>query len=88
MREGQDVTIAKYLSSKEGAKPQLLLYSGKIVSCPPTPPAGGCRTNIETTINELEDVAQLKGHHLCMIYGNYVKEMKSFCQLYNIDVVV
>jgi hypothetical protein len=88
MREDQEVTIAKYLSSKKGEKPQLLLYSGKIIGCPPIPPTGGCRTNVETTINELDDVAQLKGHHLCMIYGNYVKEMKTFCQLYDIEVVV
>jgi hypothetical protein len=88
MKPDQEVTITKYLSSIDGKKPQLLLYSGTIIGCPPTPPAGGCRTNIETTINELEDVAQLKGHHLCMIYGNYVHEFKSFCQLYDIEVVV
>ena len=88
MNKDQEVTIAKYLSSKQGEKPQLLLYSGTIVGCPPNPPAGGCRTNVETTINELEDVAQLKGHHLCMIYGDYVKEFKAFSQLYDIEVVV
>jgi L-fucose isomerase-like protein len=88
MKPDQEVTIAKYLSSRDGKKPQLLLYSGTIIGCPPTPPAGGCRTNIETTINELDDVAQLKGHHLCMIYGNYVHEFRSFCQLYDIEVVV
>ncbi len=88
MRENQDVTIAKYLSSKKDEQPQILLYSGKTAGCPPTPPAGGCRTNIITTINELDDIAQLKGHHLCMIYGNYVKEFKIFSQLYEIEVVV
>jgi hypothetical protein len=88
MQKDQEVTIAKYLSSKQGEKPQLLLYSGTIVGCPPNPPAGGCRTNVETTINEIDDVAQIKGHHLCMIYGNYVKELRAFCQLYDIDVVV
>ena len=87
-KPGQEVTIAKYLHSKEGEKPQLLLYSGNIMGCPPCPPAGGCRTNAEATINELDDVAQLKGHHLCMVYGNYTSEFKHFCQLYDIDVVV
>ena len=88
MRAGQDVTIAKYLSSKNGEVPQLLLYSGRITGCPPSPPAGGCRTNIETTLNELEDAALVKGHHLCLVYGNYVKELKIFSQLYGIEVVV
>lgn len=86
--KGQEVTIAKYLSSKNGEKPQLLLYSGNIVGCPPIPPTGGCRTNAETTLNELDDVSDLKGHHLCMIYGNYVKQLRTFCQMYDIDVVI
>jgi hypothetical protein len=83
-KAGQEVTVAKYLS---GEKPQLLLYSGEIIGCPPIPPTGGCRTNVETTINELEDVAQLKGHHLCMIYGNYTEELKRFCRLHGVEVV-
>jgi len=88
MKTDQEVTIAKYLSSKNSEKPELLLYSGKIVGCPPNPPAGGCRTNIETTINELDDVALLKGHHLCMVYGNFVRELKTFGQLYDIKVTI
>jgi len=83
--ENQAVTIAKYL---HGEKAQLLLYSGTILSCPPIPPAGGCRTNAEIELNELEDVADLKGHHLCMVYENYTKELKRFCQLNGIEVVV
>jgi len=88
MREGQEVTIAKYLSSKSGEKPQMLLYSGNVVGCPPIPPTGGCRTNVETTINELDDVTDLKGHHLCLVYGNHVKQLRTFCQLFEIEVVV
>lgn len=88
-KEGQKVTIAKYLSVKgENEKPQMLIYSGEIVDCPPIPPAGGCRTNAETTINELDDVCDLKGHHLIMIYGNYARELRQFCHLYGIEAVV
>lgn len=87
-KEGEEVTIAKYLSSKNGSQPQLLLYSGTILGCPPIPPTGGCRTNAEIEINELDDVTDLKGHHLTMVYGNYVKQLRTFCQLYNIEVVV
>jgi len=88
MKTDQEVTIAKYLSSKNAEKPEFLLYSGKIIGCPPNPPAGGCRTNIETTINELDDVALLKGHHLCMVYGNFVRELKTFSQVYDIQVII
>ena len=83
---GQDVTITKYLSVKADAeKPQMLVYSGQIVGCPSVPQAGGCRTNAETTINELEDVAELKGHHLIMVYGNHAKALRRFCQMYDIE---
>jgi L-fucose isomerase-like protein len=71
---GQDVTITKYLSVK--------------ADCPPVPQAGGCRTNAETTINELQDVTELKGHHLIMVYGNYAKALHRFCQMYDIEAVV
>ena len=66
----------------------MLIYSGQIVECPSIAPTGGCRTNVITTINELDDVTDLKGHHLCMIYGDYGKQLQSFCQLNRIDVVV
>jgi len=82
----QEVTIARYLADTE--KPQMLLYSGKIISCPPIPPTGGCRTNVETTINEIETGSDLKGQHLIMIYGNHTRQLKRFSQLYNIEVVV
>jgi hypothetical protein len=86
---GQDVTIAKYLSVKaETQKPQMLVYSGQIVGCPPVPQAGGCRTNAETTINELQDVTELKGHHLIMVYGNHAKTLRRFCQMYNVEATI
>jgi L-fucose isomerase-like protein len=86
---GQEVTIAKYLSVRADSEtPQMLVYSGEIVGCPSIPPTGGCRTNAETTINELEDVADLKGHHLCMIYGDYARQLRTFCQLYGIEALV
>jgi hypothetical protein len=86
---GQQVTIAKYLSVRSESKaPQMLLYSGELVGCPAIPPTGGCRTNAETTINELDDVADLKGHHLVMAYGGHVKLLRRFCQLYGIEVVI
>jgi len=85
-KKGQPVTITKYLFNEK--KPQLLLYSGEILDCPPMPQTGGCRTNVETTINELEKGIEIKGQHLIMVYGNYVKQLKQFCKLYDIGVVV
>jgi hypothetical protein len=85
---GQEVTIAKYLSVRGEGKPRMIVYSGTIIGCPPIPPTGGCRTNVEATLNELDDVCDLQGHHLTLIYGNHAKELRTFCRLYDIELVV
>lgn len=87
-KKGQEVTITKYVANAK--KPQMLIYSGNIIDCPPIPPTGGCRSNVITTINEMERVSDLKVGplmHAVMIYGNHVNQLKRFCQLYNIEVV-
>ncbi len=81
---GQDVTLTQYLS---GQTPRMHVYSGKVVGCPPIPPTGGCRTNVEMTINEVNDVCDVKGMHQVIFYGNYAKQLRTFCQLYGIEVV-
>ena len=54
--KGQEVTMALYQSGKA---PRMLIYSGNVVRCYPKA-AGGCRTNIEMTINEVEDTCQTR----------------------------
>lgn len=81
---GQEVTMAQYLSGKT---PQMYLYSGQVVGCPDVPRTGGCRTNVEMTINEVDDVCDVKGMHQIIFCGNYARELRIFCQLYGIKVV-
>ncbi len=83
-RIGQEVTMAQYLSGKT---PQMYLYSGQVVGCPDIPRTGGCRTNVEMTINEVDDVCDVKGMHQIIFYANYTRELRIFCQLYGIKVV-
>jgi hypothetical protein len=83
-RIGHDVTMAHYLAGKT---PQMIIYSGKVVGRYNTPPAGGCRTNVEMTINELDDVCDVKGMHQTIFYGNYARQLRSFCQLFDIAVI-
>lgn len=84
LREGQEVTMAHYL---HGKTPQMLVYTGTVVKNCHMPPAGGCRTNVTMTINEVEDVCDVKGMHQTVIYGNYARQLRAFCQLYGITVV-
>jgi len=81
---GQEVTMALYYSSKT---PRMLIYSGQIVRCYPKAP-GGCRTNVEMTINELADPCDVKGEsheHLIIFYGDHSRHLRKFCQLYGIE---
>ncbi|MHC4541346.1 MAG: hypothetical protein ACYS74_16460 [Planctomycetota bacterium] len=82
-RAGQDVTMAQYRS---GQIPRMHIYSGTVVGCPPIPPTGGCRTNVEMTINEVDDVCDVKGMHQIIFYGDYARPLRTFCQLYQIRV--
>ena len=84
-RPGQEVTMTQYVSGKE---PKMYIYSGEVVGCPPIPRTGGCRTNIEMTINEVDDTCDVKGMHQNIFYGNYAKQLRTFCQLYGIKVVI
>jgi hypothetical protein len=81
---GQKVTMGLYYS---GEKPQMNVYSGEIVKCYPKAP-GGCRTNIEMTINEVADACDVKGMHQVIFYGDHARELRTFCKLYGIEVVV
>jgi len=81
---GMEVTMAHYCS---GPKPQMIVYSGKVVGRHEMPPAGGCRTNVAITINEIADVADTKGMHQTIFAGNHAKPLRAFCQLYGIGVI-
>ncbi len=81
---GMDVTIAQYVAHD---KPRMHVYSGKIVANNDTPPAGGCRTSVMTTINEVP-ACQVKVENMChgtMFAGNSAKLLRSFCQLLGVE---
>jgi hypothetical protein len=80
---GQAVTMALYRS---GESPTMLIYSGKVVRCYPKAP-GGCRTNVEMTIDEVDDVCDVQGMHQIVFYGNGTKQLRRFCQLYGIEAL-
>jgi hypothetical protein len=80
---GEPVTMAQYLP---GEKPQLHVYGGKIVKCYPKAP-GGCRTNVEVAFDGVEDACDVKGMHQVIFYGDHVRDLKRFCQLFGISAV-
>ena len=83
--EGMDVTIAEYVV---GDKPEMLIYTGKTVSNYDTPPAGGCRTSLCATLNEIPACDLKPEHmlHLTMWAGNHAALLRAFCQMFGITV--
>jgi len=84
-RRGEKVTMARYISAE---KPGMLVYSGEVVKSYDMPPVGGCRTNVEITINELPRTTDVKGHHNVLFYGSYAEQLRTFCRLFGIEVTV
>ncbi len=82
--EGQAITMLHYFSEEI---PKMSVYTGEVVRCYPKLP-GGCRTNIEITVNELDDVRDLVyGGHQIIFYGQCAKQLHMFCQLSGIEAV-
>ena len=81
-KKGQDVTLAQYLPTMS---PQMYVYTGKIVDCPPIPPTGGCRSNLLMSVNEVDDVCDVKGMHQIIFYGDHGRQLRAFCQMCGIE---
>ncbi|NUM52165.1 MAG: hypothetical protein HUU46_00840 [Candidatus Hydrogenedentes bacterium] len=82
LTKGQEATIAQYLT---GDTPKMYVYTGSIVGCPES--VGGCRTNVQMTINEVDDVRDVKGMHQIIFYGNCGRPLREFCRLHGIEAV-
>jgi hypothetical protein len=78
-REDQDVTVMQF----EGPK-RMILGSGKVLRNLDTPPAGGCRTSVELLIDGPPDTRDTRGFHQLFLYGDHVRKLKAYCQMYDI----
>ena len=78
-RPGQEVTIMQM-----NGPDTMLLGKGRVVQNFDTPPAGGCRTSVELEIDGPADPCDTKGFHQLFIYGDHVRQFKSFAQMLGI----
>lgn len=78
-REGQEVTVVEFAGPK-----QMIIGCGKVVRNLDTPPAGGCRTSVELVVDGPPDTRDTKGFHQLFIYGDHVRKLKAYCQMYGI----
>ncbi len=81
-RDQQQVTVARFLHPNS-----LMLFAGTVAGNVTAPHSGGCRTTIEIALDGVRDVREVTGHHHVVFYGDHRREIRSFCQLYGMDVV-
>jgi len=75
----QDVSIMQFTGPK-----RMILGSGKVIRNLDTPPAGGCRTSVELVIDGPPDTRDTAGFHQLFLYGDHVRKLKAYCQMYGI----
>ncbi len=78
-KEGQEVTVMQMT-----APDTMILGKGKVLRNYQTPPAGGCRTSVDISIDAPEDVRATKGFHQLFIYGDHVRQFKAYAQMYDL----
>jgi hypothetical protein len=78
-RIGQEVTVMQIV-----APDKMLLGKGKVLRNYDTPPAGGCRTSVELAVDGPADTRDTKGFHQLFIYGDHVRRLQAYAQMYGI----
>jgi hypothetical protein len=70
-----------------GARPKLDVYAGKVIKSHPFPPAGGCTTNVEISIDDRPDACMVQGRHNLIFAGDFARKFRLFAQLYKVELV-
>ncbi len=79
LREGQDVTMMKFLHPGE-----LMACTGTLLANIETHPGdgvGGCRTAFEMSVDDVADTRDIRGHHNVLVYGKHLPMLKAYTQL-------
>jgi hypothetical protein len=83
---GQRITLLDFLPLKD--RSQLLFSTGTVVDNLSVPPSGGCVVSVKYKMDSGQDVLSFPGMHQLFFYGNYRKELKEFCQLFNFEAKI
>jgi hypothetical protein len=80
---GQRITLLDFLPEEK--KSQLIFSTGTVVENINVPPSGGCVVSVKYKMDGKQEVLSFPGFHQLFFYGDYKKELKDFCQLYNFE---
>jgi hypothetical protein len=82
---GEPVLLTKYHSGKD----TLSCWSGKVISSPTSPPAGGCATRVLMDMDGLSDVCDVyRGAHPVLFCGDRgdARRLKAFARMYRLKL--
>ena len=83
----EPATLFKYQQPHGENDALLHAWDGQIVSSPGCPPTGGCATRALVTFFDVKDICEVyPGPHPSLFHGNHAKRVKTFAQLYGIDI--
>lgn len=85
-KPGQRITLLDFMPAKE--RSQLLIAAGAVVENLNVPPSGGCVVSVKYKMDGGQEVLSFPGMHQLFFYGDYKKELKDFCQLYNFEAII
>ncbi len=85
-KKGQRITLLDFMPDKE--RSQVLFATGTVVDNLSVPPSGGCVVSVKYKMDGTQDVLSFPGMHQFFFYGDYRRELKNFCQLYNFKAIV
>jgi hypothetical protein len=83
---GQKITLLDFLPDKE--RSQILFATGTVVDNLSVPPSGGCVVSVKYKMDGVQPVLSFPGMHQLFFYGDYRKELKEFCQLFNYEAKI
>jgi hypothetical protein len=85
-KTGQRITLLDFQPAKEHSK--LLFSTGTVVDNLNVPPSGGCVVSVKYKMDGGQEVLSFPGMHQLFFYGNYRKELKDFCQLFDFEAQI
>jgi hypothetical protein len=85
-KTGQRITLLDFLPAKD--RSQLLFATGTVVDNLSVPPSGGCVVSVKYKMDGGQSVLSFPGMHQLFFYGDYRKQLKEFCQLYNFEAKI
>ena len=88
-RIGQRITVADVeWSNREQTRARMLISTGKVVDNVSVPPAGGCVVSVMVELDGVRDLLAYPGFHQIFFYGDFKRELESYCRLSGLEPVV